>query len=234
MTSKAIPLLAVVTALFGACNGKPYPGEPRVAGPATTLERSTGAEHGLPDPETYAHELDDPGRDEWQRPDQVAELLECRPGMTVVDLGAGTGYFLRYLSAAVGPQGRVLALDSDPSMIQVIHARLEHAAIENVLPRRIAPEDPGLADGSVDRVLAVNTWHHLSHRVRYAEKLLAALRPKGFLLIVDFTMESPHGPPAEHRLTSDTVVRELEAAGFLTEIVQESLPYQYAVAGRVP
>jgi hypothetical protein len=53
------------------------------------------------------------------------------------------------------------------------------------------------------------------------------------LLIVDFTMDSPVGPPPQKRLTHDTVVRELEAAGFVAEVVEESLPYQYAVAGRV-
>jgi predicted methyltransferase len=234
MTSKAIPLLAVVTALFPACNGNPFAPEPHAVGPSPTLERSADAEQRFPDPGTYAHELDAPERDEWQRPGHVVELLQCRPGMAVVDLGAGTGYFIPYLSEAVGPRGRVLALDSDPTMIEAIQGRIGHAAVENVWPRTITPDDPGLGQRSVDRVLIVNTWHHVSDRVGYAQKLLAALRPRGVLLIVDFTMDSPHGPSAKHRLTADTVVRELEAAGFLTEVLEESLPYQYAVTGRVP
>lgn len=234
MTSKAIPLRFLVTALFAACNGNPPANEPHATAPPTTLERSAGAEQGFPDPETYAHQLDDPERAEWQRPDHVARLLECRSGMTVVDLGAGTGYFLDYLSEAVGPRGRVLALDTDPAMIEAIRARIGHAALQNVWARIIEPDDPGLADGSVDRVLAVNTWHHLFNRVGYAKKLLAALRPGGLLLVVDFNVDSPHGPPTEHRLTSDTVTGELTAAGFVTEVLEESLPFQYAVAGRVP
>jgi predicted methyltransferase len=86
----------------------------------------------------------------------------------------------------------------------------------------------------VDRILVVNTWHHISNRVSYAEKLLAALRPGGLLLIVDFTMDSPEGPPPRLRLTNDTVVRELETAGFTVDVVEESLPYQYVIGGRVP
>jgi predicted methyltransferase len=82
--------------------------------------------------------------------------------------------------------------------------------------------------------LIVNTWHHVSGRVGYAEKLLAALRPGGLLLIVDLTMDSPLGPPPEKRLTHDTVMHELEAAGFAAKLVEESLPYQYVVAGRAP
>ena len=68
----------------------------------------------------------------------------------------------------------------------------------------------------------------------YAKKLLSSLRPGGLVLIVDFTMDSPAGPPSDRRLTRDAVVAELEAAGFVAEILVESLPYHYLVAGRVP
>jgi predicted methyltransferase len=88
-----------------------------VAAPTPTHEHSSGSERGCPDVQTYSDQLDEPERDEWQRPKVVIELLECRAGMTVVDLGAGTGYFLRYLSEAVGREGRVLALDISPSSI---------------------------------------------------------------------------------------------------------------------
>jgi predicted methyltransferase len=154
--------------------------------------------------------------------------------MTAVDLGAGTGYFIRYLSEAVGAEGRVLALDTERSMIDLLVARIEQEQLRNVRPEIVAPDDPALAARSVDRILIANTWHHISERVAYAEKLLAALRPGGLLLIVDLTMESPVGPPAHKRLTHDTVMHELEAAGFAAQLVDELLPYQYVVAGRVP
>jgi predicted methyltransferase len=234
MTPKAIPLLALVTALCAACNGRSSHSEPGAAAPVATHEPSSGSEHAFPDPQTYAHRLDDPARDEWQRPNEVVELLQCGEGMTIVDLGAGTGYFIAYLSEAVGREGRVLALDTEQSMIDAMAARIERDELENVWPRIVAPNDPALIRRSVDRVLVVNTWHHISERVAYGEKLLPGLRPGGLLLIVDFTMDSPVGPPPQKRLTHDTVVRELEAAGFVAEVVEESLPYQYAVAGRVP
>jgi cyclopropane fatty-acyl-phospholipid synthase-like methyltransferase len=154
--------------------------------------------------------------------------------MTIVDLGAGTGYFLRYLSKAVGREGRVLALDISRSSIDWMSARVEREELGNVRPEIVAPDDPALAPRSVDRILVANTWHHISNRLDYAEKLLTALRPEGLLLIVDFTIDSPEGPPPEMRLTHDTVLRELEAAGFATEILEEALPYHYVIAGRVP
>jgi len=234
ITPRAIPVLALVTALFGGCNGRTSQNDPGPGAPGPTREHSSGSEHPFPDPQTYAHRLDGPARDEWQRPEQVVELLECRPGMTAVDLGTGTGYFLSYLSKAVGHRGHVLALDVDPGLMEAMPARLEQEELQNVQPRLVTPGDPALEPHSVDRILIVNTWHHISNRVSYAEKLLAGLRPGGLLLIVDFTMDSPEGPPPRLRLTNDTVLRELEAAGFTVEVVEESLPYQYVVAGRVP
>ncbi len=234
MTLKAIPLLALVTALGAGCNGRSAEKPPKATAAAGVHKHSTGSEHRLPDPQTYADRLDDPERDDWQMPAQVVERLACRPGMTVVDLGAGTGYFLRYLSDAVGPEGRVLALDTDRAMVDALYARIERDGLRNVEPGMITSDDPALTPRSVDRILIVNTWHHISDRVAYAERLRAALGPGGLLLIVDFTIQSPHGPPPQMRLTDDTVRRELEAAGFETELMEETLPYQYVVAGRLP
>jgi predicted methyltransferase len=234
MTRCSLSLLALVTALCSGCNGRSSQNEPGRNAPVATQERSSGSEHRFPDPQTYAHRLEDPTRDEWQRPEEVVELLGCRSGMTVVDLGAGTGYFISHLSKAVGREGRVLALDTDRSMVDAMDARAERDELRNVRPVMVSPDDPALSPRSVDRILVVSTWHHISDRVDYAEKLLAALRPGGLLLIVDFTMDSPEGPPPLMRLTHDTVMRELAAAGFAAEIVEESLPYQYVVAGRVP
>ena len=234
MTPRAIPLLALVTALCAACNGRSSQNAPAAAAPAPTHEHSSGSERGCPDLQTYSEQLDEPQRDDWQRPEEVIELLECRLGMTAVDLGAGTGYFLRYLSEAVGHQGRVLALDISRSSIDGMSSRIEREGLQNVRLEMVAPDDPGLSPHSVDRILVANTWHHISERVGYAERLLTALRPGGLLLIVDFTIDSPEGPPPERRLTYDTVIRELEAAGFSAEVVPESLPYHYLIAGRVP
>ncbi len=132
-------------------------------------------------------------------------------------------------------EGQVrIVLDTDRAMVDALNARVERDGLRNVKPEMITADDPALTAGSVDRILIVNTWHHISDRVAYAEKLRAALDPGGLLLIVDFTIQSPHGPPPQMRLTADTVRRELEAAGFETELMEESLPYQYLVAGRLP
>jgi len=190
--------------------------------------------HRFEDAERWAREFDDPARDAWQKPTEVVRLLAIEPGMTVADLGAGTGYFMKYLSNAVGPEGHVLALDVEPSMIDYMRRRAEHEGLTNVEPRVVPFDDPAMAAGSVHRVLIVDTWHHIPDRIVYSGKLLAALAPGGTVTVVDFTLDAPHGPPAHARIPPEEVVRELSAAGFRAEVVPEDLPHQYVVRATKP
>jgi predicted methyltransferase len=229
MTCRAISLLALVTALCVGCNGRSAQSASDAAG---TTEPSSGAERGLPEVATYAQRLDDPSRDAWQKPDEVVALLDCQPGATIVDLGAGTGYFLPFLSKAVGERGQVLALDIAAETVTWLRDRAEEQSLYNVEGRTVAPDDPGLERRSADRILVVNTWHHIDAREAYAGKLRSALARGGRLLIVDFTLDAPMGPPVGKRLKVDTVIQELEAAGFETQVLEETLPYQYVVSGQ--
>lgn len=185
------------------------------------------------DTEKFAKHFDDPERDAWQRPAEVLGQLRVAPGQVVVDLGAGTGYFLPALARAVGSTGQVLALDVEPRMIELMGRRVREQGLGNVTPRQVAADDPGLAAGSVARVLIVNTWHHLDDRAEYARKLARALAPGGEILIVDFTLDSDLGPPARYRLSAEQVLAELRAGGLRAEVVEpEQLPKQYLVRAR--
>jgi SAM-dependent methyltransferase len=190
--------------------------------------------HRFRSAEEWAKIFDDPARDAWQKPAEVTALAEIAPGSIVADLGAGTGYFEPYLSRAVGPSGRVLALDIEPDMIRYLKERAAREGWTNVEARQVTIDDPGLADGSVDRVLVVDTWHHVPARVEYAKKLRRALRAKGAVFVVDFTKESKIGPPPEHRLSPESVASDLAAAGMPSSIAPEDLPDQYVVIGAVP
>ncbi len=190
--------------------------------------------HRFQEASDWAKEFDAPERIAWQKPEEVVTLLQLTTGMKVADIGAGTGYFEPYLAKAVGPAGQVLALDIEDSMVKYIDARMQHDKITNVTAIKVALDDPKLAPASVDRILFVDTWHHVAGREAYAKKLSDALVPGGFVAIVDFTMEAPHGPPAMHRVTPEAVQKELESAGLKAEIAAETLPEQYVVIGKKP
>ena len=190
--------------------------------------------HRFDDAASWSKVFDDPARDAWQKPAVVVAAMGITSGMVVADVGAGTGYFEPHLSKAVGPSGRVLAIDLEPDMVRWIGERAKREGLTNVDAWVGAADDPKLTGSAVDRVLVVDTWHHVENRTAYAKKLAAALRPGGTVFIVDFTKESPHGPPAHARLTPEDVSADLRAAGLEPKRVEAGLPHQYMIGASRP
>lgn len=192
--------------------------------------RHHGLHKDFSDAEAFSARFDDPARDAWQRPDQVLDLMQIIRGSTVVDLGAGTGYFAAPLARRVGAAGKVLALDVEPKMVEFMQRRIQQENLPNVEPRVVPADDPALLPGSASRVLIVNTWHHLDDRSSYARKLATALDATGEIWIVDFTLDADRGPPPEHRLSALQVIRELEQGGLRAQLIEpDPLPEQYIV-----
>jgi len=220
----------------------PETSEPAGPPAETAAAPEHAAHHGHHDPgfhkdfsdaDAFSRSFDDPARDAWQHPRDVVTMMQIPPGSVVADLGAGTGYFAAPLSESVGPNGKVLALDVEPKMIDFLKRRVHEQKLPNVEPLLVAADDPGLAPGSVARVLVVNTWHHIDDRARYARKLAQGLAPGGEIWIVDFTRESEQGPPPQFRLDPAQVISELEQGGLHAELIEpEPLPRQYIVRAR--
>ena len=225
---------ALSLVLVAACGGvTPAPTQPATAQPATAHghahhQHAGHAHHRFEDAEKWAKMFDDPARDAWQQPDSVIAELGLTPTMTVADVGAGTGYFAVRLAKAV-PQGRVIATDLEPDMVRYLTERAAREQLPNLTAGLATADGPGLAPGSVDRILIVDVWHHLADRVAYGKALAAALRPGGALLIVDFKLDSERGPPPQMKLAPDAIVADLRAAGFTTTVNDALLPDQYIV-----
>lgn len=154
------------------------------------------------------------GRDAWQQPERVVAALGIRPGDRVADLGAGGGYFTFRLARAVGPEGRVFAVDVDPDMVEHLtrSAREEgHANVEAVLA---AEDDPGLPDGEVDLLFTCNTYHHLGDRVRYFERLRGDLAPGGRVAVIEYDGSGLLGGLFGHATSAETIRGEMETAGY--------------------
>lgn len=152
-------------------------------------------------------------RDAWQQPARVVEALALAPGDRVADLGAGGGYFTFRLADAVGPGGRVLAVDVDDGMLSALARDAGERGVAQVEVVHAAPDDARLAPASVDLVFTSNTYHHLQDRVAYFERLAAALAPGGRVAIVEFR-ESPSWVGGHHATSEEEIEREMTAAGY--------------------
>jgi predicted methyltransferase len=180
------------------------------------------------DVEHWKRVFDDPARDKWQRPAEVVKALGLKKGMVVADLGAGTGYFMPYLVAAVGDEGTVFAVEPEPKLVEHLRVRAEMAEAANVVPILASLDNPRLPPSSVDVVLIVDTFHHIDDRLAYMRRLRRALKRGGRIVIVDwFKRPLPEGPPPEHKIDRGQVVEEMEAAGYRLVEEPQVLEYQY-------
>jgi ubiquinone/menaquinone biosynthesis C-methylase UbiE len=178
-------------------------------------------QHHPPDSEEYARVLEDPSRDEWQKPHEVVYALGLKGTETVADIGAGTGYFARRFAHHAG---KVYAVDIDARLLDGV-ARQAPANLTTILA---SPDDPRLPDGSVDTIFLCDVLHHVEHRPAYYARLARALRKGGRIVIVDFhKREMPIGPPPEMKLPDTGVIAEFQAAGFRLAKRLDFLPYQY-------
>jgi SAM-dependent methyltransferase len=184
--------------------------------------------HRFGDVKEWVARFDDPARAAWQKPEDVVRSLGLAPGQSVADIGAGTGYFNRFLSEAVGANGRVYAADIEPAMVDHMKERAATEKTPNVVPVLALPDDPKLPEAGVDVILICDTYHHIDNRLVYFDRLKRALHPGGRLAVVDFKPgDLPVGPPPEHKLAPDFVIGELQKIGWRVAAQPGFLPYQY-------
>jgi len=164
---------------------------------------------------------------------ELVAALGLTPGMTVADVGAGTGYLSHHLAAAVGPDGTVLAVDPEPRMVAHLRERAEREKTPNVVPILASTDNPRLPAHGCDVVVLLDTYHHIDDRLSYFRALPRALRPEGRVAIVDWKKEPlPVGPPPEHKLAREQVVEEMAAAGYRLVAEPDLLPYHYFLVFR--
>lgn len=153
-------------------------------------------------------------RDAWQKPDAVIALLGLREGDRVADLGAGGGYFTFRLAAAVGPTGRVYAVDVDDDMVAYLKDRARKEGAANVSVIRGEPDDPRLPDGGIDLLFVSDTYHHLRDRSAYFARELDDLAPNGRVAILELNDHSWFARSFGHMTPRQTIVDEMSAAGY--------------------
>ncbi len=178
-------------------------------------------QHHPPSSDEYAKVLEDPSRDEWQKPHEVVMALELKPTDAIADIGAGTGYFARRFAHHAA---RVYAVDIDEKLLAIAGKN----APPNLTTVLASPDDPRLPAHSADVIFFCDVLHHIENRAAYYPKLLQALRPGGRIVVVDFYAKPlPVGPPVSMKLSDQEVIAEFREAGFTLAKRLDTLPYQY-------
>ena len=160
----------------------------------------------------YAGDLsifEEPGRDQRLQIDRVMDLLHLKPGSTVADIGAGSGWFSVRAARRVGPKGRVIAEDINPKAIAYIQQRTQREHLANIVTVLGTPDDPKLTPASLDAALMLKVYHEIAHPPLVLANLRAALKPGARFGIID-----RNGNGSDHGLKESIVREEVEHAGF--------------------
>jgi predicted methyltransferase len=166
-------------------------------------------------------------RDAWQHPDRVIETLAIHPGDAVADVGSGGGYFTFRLARAVGPSGKVYAVDVDEGLNEYVARRAREDGLDNVAVVLARYDDPLLPQSGVDLIFTCNTYHHLDDRVAYFAKARKYLRPGGRVAIIEYKGTGWFERWFGHSTPSAAIRSEMEAAGYRLQQDLDFLPRQH-------
>lgn len=153
--------------------------------------------------------LDDPHRDGKQKPQELIAAMKIKPGMTVADIGTGTGYMLPFLGKAVGPNGKVFGEDIQTDFLE----RAKAKQVPNAELIQGTVTDPKLPANSVDIALVLDVYHHFDYPDKMLAAIRGALKPGAHLVIVDY-YKSASPSPGHIRAERDDVAAEIEGNGF--------------------
>jgi SAM-dependent methyltransferase len=152
---------------------------------------------------------DEKERDDAGEPTQLVQLLGIKSGMTVADIGAGSGYYVVRLSPIVGPRGRVIAEDVVPEYLRNLRNRVRDLGLQNVVIGLGEPHDPRLPGDSLDIAILVHMYHEIAQPYGLLYNLVPALKLGARVGIVD-----AFGPTAQHGSPPNLLRCELAAVGY--------------------
>lgn len=174
--------------------------------------------------------LERPEREQEEQPSKLIEALQLKPGQVIADVGAGSGYYSFRMAEKVGPGGKVLAVDIQPQMLELIRQRKKARKIDNVEPVLGTETDAKLPAGSVDLILLVDVYHEFAQPFEMVENLVKALKPGGRLVFVEFRLEDANVPiKLVHKMSEKQVIKEMEPHPLKHVETNGVLPWQHIV-----
>jgi SAM-dependent methyltransferase len=171
-------------------------------------------------------------RAQEERPDLLVKELHLLRGMTVADIGAGSGYLSRRIAPLVAP-GKVFAVDVQPQMVDLIKSLAAQPGMGNIVPILGASDDVKLPTESVDVAVLVDVYHELSFPREVLQSIIVALKPHARLVFVEYRGEDPQVPiKSLHKMTIAQIRLEMRQFPLTFERADEQLPIQHIVVFR--
>jgi len=211
--------------------------------PATVSAQERSVAPGInraydhPDYARWQATFENEGREIFEQRHAIVEALALKPGMTIADVGAGTGVLSLLFAQKVGAGGTVIAQDISAEFLRGIEDRARKAGLSQVRTLRGGERDARLPANSVDLVFTSDTYHHFEYPQAMLASLHTALKPGGRLIIIDYEKIPGRSSPwvmGHVRAGRETVIAEITAAGFVLERSHDFLRENYFLEFRRP
>jgi ubiquinone/menaquinone biosynthesis C-methylase UbiE len=165
-------------------------------------------------------------RDLWQKPEMIMDSLGIRAGMTIGEVGAGNGYFTVKLARRVGETGVIYANDIKRNFIRDMNQRSQNEGLNNIRAILGKEDHPLFPDSTLDMVIMVYVFHHLTQPVSMMKNIKPALKDGAMVCIVDRDPDRFPGDygDRDHFMKRETIVRKVIEAGYNIQKVYTFLP----------
>jgi ubiquinone/menaquinone biosynthesis C-methylase UbiE len=171
--------------------------------------------------------LERPSRGMEEKSARLVNNLDLKATDIVADIGAGTGYF-SFRIAPLLTEGKVLAVDVQPEMIEFLRLNRQEKNIANVEPVLGSIANPNLPENTVDLALLVDAYHEFEYPREMMQGIVKALKPGGRVVSIEFRGENPLIPiKGLHKMTQKQVKKEMAAVGLVWKETKEMLPLQH-------
>jgi ubiquinone/menaquinone biosynthesis C-methylase UbiE len=171
--------------------------------------------------------LERPDRAIEEQPQKMVKALGLKSTDVVADIGAGTGYISQLLARQV-PEGKVLAVDVQPEMIELLKQRINKSKIANIQPQLGTEQSPELSPASIDLAIMVDAYHEFSYPREMMTGIVAALKPGGRVVLAEYRGEDPKVfIKPHHKTTQKQIQREMSAVGLKLLKNESVLPQQH-------
>jgi ubiquinone/menaquinone biosynthesis C-methylase UbiE len=171
--------------------------------------------------------LERPDRAQEEQPPKMVAALGLKSTDVVADIGAGTGYISQLLARQV-LEGKVLAVDVQPEMIELLKQRINKDKITNVQPQLGTEQSPGLPPASIDLAIMVDAYHEFSYPQEMMVGIVTALKPGGRVVLIEYRGEDPLVfIKPRHKTTQKQIQQEMKAVGLKLQKNERILPQQH-------